>query len=117
MKYAVIMCIIVITGLASCAGFYRYRASNFETALYSEKLAHSQTRKELEYALSRSEALAENTRRCLEREAQAQAAASERAAILANASTRQRTAQEKEEVVDDATRNAVIERLNRGLRY
>lgn len=117
MKHVIIACIAVCIAFGVAAGAFKYHADNLERALHSEKTAHSQTQKELENAISRSEALAENVRRCLAREAQAQADASERADILARAATRKRTAQEKEEVVDDATRNAVIDRLNRGLRY
>lgn len=117
MRYVAIVCITLCITSGLVAGSFKLRADHLECALHSEEAAHSQTQKELENAISRAEALAENTRRCLAREAQAQADASERAAILANAATRQRTAQEKEEVVDDATRNAVIERLNRGLRH
>lgn len=117
MKYVVIACITVCIALGVTAGSFRLRSDNLERALHSEKLAHAQTQKELENALSRAEALAENTRRCLEREAQAQADSAERSAILAGAATRDRTPQEKEKVVDDATRSAVIDRLNRGLRY
>lgn len=98
------------------AGYLAHSVSKIESSLAREKEAHSQTRKELESALSRSEALADNARRCLAREAKAQADAAERTTILANASARERTPEEKEKVVDDATRSAVINRLNRGLR-
>lgn len=116
MKYGIIACIIVIAAFASCAGIFKFQANNFEAALHSEKLAHAQTQAQLENSLSRAEALADNARRCLAREAQAQADAAERTAILANAATRERTPQEKEKVVDEATRSAVIERINRSLR-
>ena len=98
------------------AGYFAHRASEVESGLAREKAAHAQTRAELDAALSRAEALADNARRCLAREAQAQADAAERTAILANAATRERTPQEKEKVVAEATRSAVIERINRSLR-
>lgn len=50
---------------------------------------------------------------CLEREAQARADGAARAAILANTKPRPRTDAERQEVVDDATRNAAAARLNR----
>lgn len=117
MKYVVIACITICIALGVVAGSFKLRSDNLESALHSEKLAHAQTRAQLENALSRAEALADNARRCLAREAQAQADAAERTVILANAATRERTPQEKEKVVDEATRSAVIDRLNRGLRY
>lgn len=117
MKYVVIVCITVCIALGVTAGSFKLRSDNLGRALHSEKQAHVQTRKELENAISRAEALADNARRCLAREAQAQADSAERSAILAGAAARERTPQEKEKVVDEATRSAVINRLNRGLRY
>lgn len=60
-----------------------------------------------------AEALAENARRCLAREAQAQADAAERAAIMDAARPRPRTETEKVKVVDDETRKRTVARLNR----
>lgn len=113
MKYVLVLFLFSVI----MVGYFAHSVSEVESSLAREKEAHAQTRAKLDAALSRAEALAENTRRCLEREAQAQADSAERSAILAGAATRDRTPQEKEKVVDDATRSAVIDRLNRGLRY
>ena len=61
-----------------------------------------------------AEAQAENTRRCLAREAQAQRDAAERDAIVRQARPRARTA-EQVRVVDDETRRRAVARLNRPL--
>ncbi len=84
MKYGIIACtcIIVIAAFRLLRGnFLNFRQTIFEAALHSEKLAHAQTQAQLENAISRAEALADNARRCLAREAQAQADAAERSAI------------------------------------
>lgn len=90
--------------------------------LSAERLNHALTRQErddwkarAEAAATRAEALAGNARRCLEREAQAQADAAERAAIMDAARPRPRTETEKAKVVDDETRQRVADRLNRPL--
>ena len=62
-----------------------------------------------------SQRQAANTQACLDREAKAQADAVERKAILEKAKPRARTQHEQEQVVDDATRKAIIDRLNRPL--
>ena len=62
-----------------------------------------------------AEAQAENTRRCLAREAQAQRDAAERDAIVRQAKPRARTTAEQVRVVDDETRRRAVARLNRPL--
>lgn len=114
---------ILVACLAVNGAFWIFRANDLDNDLKLEKAAHEKTRIErdswkmsFEDERNRSEALADNARRCLEREARAQADAQERAAIMEKAVTRPRTEEEKQKVVDDATRSAVIQRLNRGLR-
>lgn len=106
--------------LAAVVQFFAVRA--LESSLAAEKAAHAVTRQErddwkarAEAAATRAEALADNARRCLEREAQAQADAAERAAIMDAARPRPRTETEKAKVVDDETRKRVADRLNRPL--
>ena len=55
------------------------------------------------------------TAACVEREAQALVDLQEREAITNKAQVRPRTQEESKEVIDDATRKAVINRLNRPL--
>lgn len=114
MKYVIAILISII--LAGTGGLGCY-ISNLRTDLGAEQLAHRETKTKLAREMARAEALADNARRCLAREALAQACAAERNAILANAAEEERTPEEKEKVADHATRNAVIERLNRGLRH
>lgn len=90
--------------------------------LKAEKAAHALTRKErddwqatAQTAATRAEGLADTARACLAREAQAQADAAERAAILDAATPRPRTQEETEQVVDNETRKRVAARLNRPL--
>ena len=61
------------------------------------------------------EGLQDNTLACMEREAKAYEDAKQREDILNKASTRSRTQTEEKEVVDDETRKAVVNRLNRSL--
>lgn len=111
MKHAIAIAVILAI-LSGCLGFY---VKHLRSSLEMERQAHSQTSAQLESALQRAEGLADNARRCLAREAQALADANARAAIMSGATARQRTAEEKEKVVDDATRGRVVERLNRDL--
>ncbi len=106
---------------AVCAAFI-WRINQLETDLQTKELALQKTiqevrelRIEADSALARAEGLAENARRCLAREAKAQADARERVLIMRQAEPRTRTEAEKSKVVDDATRQRVINRLNSGL--
>lgn len=90
--------------------------------LETEKTAHALACKERDEwqakakaATTRAEGLADTARACLAREAQAQADAAERAAILDAAEPRPRTHEETEQVVDNETRKRVAARLNRPL--
>lgn len=60
-------------------------------------------------------ALQDTVRECLAREAQAPKDAADRAAIINAAVPRERTAEERKGVVDDATRRKAVDRLNRPL--
>lgn len=99
-----------------------WRINQLETDLQTKELALQKTiqevrelRIEANSALVRAEGLAENARRCLAREAKAQADAQERVLIMRQVEPRTRTEAEKSKVVDDATRQRVINRLNSGL--
>lgn len=114
--WAVYVCI------AACMGLLLWRTQYLGAELELEKAAHKATMRERDdwetqalAAKASAEALAENARACLAREAQAQADAAERAAIMAQVKPRPRTEAEQTKVVDDETRSRVIERLNRGL--
>lgn len=92
--------------------------------LSAEKLNHAKTRIErddykLKYESEQihADGLSDNVRACLDREARAQKEARTRSRIMEKAIPRQRTENEKEKIVDDDTRRAVVERLNRELRY
>lgn len=113
-----LFCIILVL----CSGLAFLRSNHMEIALERERTAHAATKMELdtwkaqaESAQLRAEALADNARACLAREARAQADASERAAIMAKVKPRIRTNVEKAQVADDETRSRVVGRLNRGL--
>lgn len=91
-------------------------------ALDTERLHHATTATErdhwkatAEVYRADAEAQAENTRRCLAREAQAQRDAAERDAIVRRAKPRARTTAEQVRVVDDETRRRAVARLNRPL--
>lgn len=91
-------------------------------ALDTERLHHAATALErdqwktaAEAYRKDAEAQAENARRCLAREAQAQRDAAERTSIVKQAKPRARTVEEKDTVVDDETRRRAVERLNRPL--
>lgn len=106
-----------------------WRIDNLGGKLDREKDAHNRTKSELaiaiekglgwklayETALNDAANQAKATQACLDREAEAIQAQGERKAILQAAQPRQRTEQEKTEVVDDATRNRFADRLNRPL--
>lgn len=90
--------------------------------LEAEKIAHAATAKERDQWMAAAEAYrkeaiaqAENTKMCLDREAKASQEAQARAAIVKNAKPCERTAQEKNKVVDDETRHNAVLRLNRPL--
>lgn len=109
-------------GFALAAVVQYFAARGLESSLAAEKAVHAVTRQErddwkaqAEEAAMRAEALAENARRCLEREAKARADAAERTAIMEAAKPRQRAETEKTKVVDDETRKRVADRLNRPL--
>ncbi len=113
---------IFALGFALAAAVQYFAAQTLERSLAAERAAHVVTRQErddwkarAEAATTRAEALADNARRCLEREAQARADAAERAAIMKAARPRPRTETEKARVVDDETRKRVADRLNRPL--
>ena len=108
--------ILIFTLIAGSVFSWNY-ISSLKNSLRTEQTAHAQTRKELEEATSRADALAENARLCLAREAQARQWSAERNDILGKAFYETRTPEDKEKVVDNETRNAVINRLNRGLRF
>lgn len=91
-------------------------------ALDTERLHHAATATErdhwkaaAEVYRADAEAQAENARRCLAREAQAQRDAAERNAIVRQARPRARTTAEEARVVDDETRRRAVARLNRPL--
>lgn len=111
---------VFLLALAVAVQYFANRA--LRSALEAEKAAHALTLQERDdwktqalTARTSAEALAENARACLAREAQAQADATERASIMEQAKPRPRTEVEQAKVVDDETRSRVIERLNRGL--
>ncbi len=97
--------------------------------LREERLAHQQTAARLETALDRAAQwqvaaefaekklppLQEALQTCWTRERQAATDAAERSAILDAARPEPRTPQERQEVVDEATRRKAMDRLNRAL--
>lgn len=90
--------------------------------LEAEKIAHAATAKERDQWMAAAEAYrkeaiaqAQNAQMCLERESKALQEARERDAIVKNAKPRERSAQEKNKVVDDETRHSAVLRLNRPL--
>lgn len=110
----------IALGFALAAVVQYFAARALESSLTAEEAAHAVTRKERDHWKSQAlaarmgaEALAENAQRCLAREAQAQADAAERAAIMDAARPRPRTETEKAKVVDDETRKRTVARLNR----
>lgn len=114
---------IIILMLSLGIGYLGWDLASTYSDLTAERLDHAKTRMErddyrLKYEAEQlhADALFDNANACLEREARAQEDAKIRSRIMEKAKPRQRTENEKEEIVDDATRGAVIERLNRGLR-
>lgn len=108
--------------IAACFGGLIWHTKTLKADLALERVSHEATRKERDdwksqalAARTSAEALAASARACLDREAQAQADAEERAIIMANMKARPRTEAEQAKVVDDETRSRVVERLNRGL--
>lgn len=90
--------------------------------LEAEKIAHAATAKERDQWMAAAEAYrkeaiaqAQNAQMCLERESKALQEARERDAIVKNVRPRERSAQEKNKVVDDETRHSAVLRLNRPL--
>lgn len=113
---------ILFVCLAIVGAAFVWRINRLETDLQTRELALQKTiqevrelRMEADNALARAEGLAENARRCLAREAKAQADTLERVLIMKQVEPRTRTEAEKSKVVDDATRQRVINRLNVGL--
>lgn len=112
-----------LAGILLCANIVLCgRINHLEGNLAAEKTEHEAARQErdrfraqFEQEHLKAQALGDNARACLAREALAQTNARDRAEIMEMAKPRART--EDENVVDDATRSAVIERLNRGLRF
>lgn len=109
--------ILLCANIALCG-----RINHLDGKLTAEKTEHEATRQErdnfraqFDQEQLKAEALGDNARACLAREALARTNARDRAKIMEMVKPRART--ENENVVDDATRSAVIERLNRGLRF
>ena len=106
-----------------------WRIDSLGDDLKLEKQAHDATRVELrqaledgqgwkvvsQKALAAAEAYQESTAACMEREVLARQARQERESILQEAIPRPRTAQEKQQVIDDETRKHAADRLNRPL--
>ena len=93
--------------------------NNQNDRLSSALKESEQNRAQLEALAARQniaiEGLQDSTLACIEREAKAYEDAKQREAILSKASVRPRTQTEEKEVVDDETRKAVVNRLNRSL--
>ena len=106
-----------------------WRIDNLKGQLKQERTEHSQTQKDLADAISKgngwktayneairtANAQSEATQACLDREMEAAQNQQERKAVLQGAQPRQRTEQEKTEVVDDDTRKRFALRFNRPL--
>lgn len=93
------------------------RVAHDETKLRLAAAGHEIVRLESVLALSRTStaAVQESLRQALGREAEAAGAAAARKRILDQVRTRARAEAETTEVVDDATRTAVVGRINRPL--
>ena len=110
----------IVAALVAAIGIQTHR-------LKAEQASHALTRKELAEAVERgagwkrlyetaqasAQAQQEAVQECLDREVLAARAREERADILRNARARPRTEAEKHEVVDNETRRAAADRLNR----
>lgn len=117
--------VLLIAACVVCMTGYALMSSRLE----AEVVAHALTKAQLEgeEAYSRelfvalqaqqqsTEAVQESLRESLAREKLAQEAAAARKRILDAIQTRKRTEAEKDEVVDDETRNSVADRINRPL--
>jgi hypothetical protein len=92
------------------------RVAHDETRLRLAAASHEIVRLEsaLDMARSSTAAVQESLRQALGREAEAAGAAAARKRILDQMRTRPRT-EEPTEVIDDATRTAVVDRINRPL--
>ena len=94
-----------------------YKAENKSLTLKLEQ-AEAESKRFAAVALSRQRTIGimqNATLACIEREAQALIDLQAREAITSKATVRTRTQEESKEVIDDATRKAVINRLNRPL--
>lgn len=98
------------------------RLAHVSGELEAERAAHAVTARERDRWEAAAEAYrqeavaqAENARLCLDRETNAAKEAAERAAIVKQTRPRARSAEEKDKVVDDATRRRAVLRLNRPL--
>lgn len=106
---------------------YGAKVSALGGELAAREVQHAATRSELAesrreaaglrvalgQARNATEALQDNVRAAIAREAQARADAEARKAIISAMRTRERTEAEAREVVDDATRHSAAARLNR----
>lgn len=103
--------------------------ANASSQIQAEQVAHNATRDQLHAAgieivrlrsaldasKNSTSALQVSLRQALDRESKASSAAAARKRIMANATTRPRVDAENTEVIDEATRAAVADRLNRPL--
>ncbi len=125
--------VLLLVSLGAGAALYvqdlRHEAevSTLGGELAAQEAQHAATRSELaesrreaaglrvalDQARNATEALQDNVRAALVREAQARADAEARKAIISAMRTRERTEAEAREVVDDATRHSAAARLNR----
>ncbi|WP_035066684.1 hypothetical protein [Nitratidesulfovibrio termitidis] len=117
----------LVIALAAWVVWLKFDLADARNTLTGEQAAHNATMHALLDALhegdawevvarqanATAKAQSEYAAACLEREADAATAATERAAILATAKPRPRTDAERLEVIDDASRMAAAARLNR----
>lgn len=117
-----ILLFLVIAGLV-------WRLDHVSGQLEAEKTARAMAEAKVESVMAECEAWVsayweamdqiaaqkDNTQACLDREVRAQTDAAERKAILEQVKPRTRAKEEQTKVVDDATRNAAVDRLNRPL--
>lgn len=106
-----------------------WRIDSLNDSLKAEQRDHKETKeardeavkkgngwkKAYEEAIDSAQAHRKETQACLDREVEARTAQQEREKILQTARTRTRTAEEKLQVVDDATHKSTVRRLNRPL--
>ena len=124
-KWQVYVLQFAIVALAVYAGWLRWDNSSLTDALTLERSQHNATRLERDTAVKdglgwmrlytnstvKMGALQGQSAECLRREEQAQTDAAARAAIMQKAQPTQRTT--TDQVVDDATRKAAADYLNR----